>query len=327
MTRARTDRGPKDAGRRPAPGAPPLRRVVVGVDGSPGATRALEWAAAAAARAGARLRVVEAWSPTGFSDNALVGSSPAEGGPQAAERAAERATSLHPTLAVDQRVADVPPVPALIAASSDADLLVVGSRGYGGFRGLLLGSVSQHCLTHARCPVAVVRPTRGSTRRPVGASPGCVVVGVDGSEGSDRAVDWAAAEAGRSGALLEVVGSWLFPGSTGYVYTVDVGIPEAARQAVDAAVARARELVPDLEVRGSTSEDPPAVALVQRSRRADLLVVGSRGVGAVRGVLLGSVSLHVASHACCPTVVVKYPPTDGDGDAPDADGIPGARGS
>ncbi len=300
-----------------AAGLPPLREVAVGVDGSPGATRALEWAAAEADRAGARLTVVEAWSPTGFTDSALVGQGPDHAGPDAARRGAERAASLHHRLEVVPQVDDAAPVPALLAAAGHADLLVVGSRGYGGFRGLLLGSVSQHCLTHAPCSVAVVRPAEGTPWRPLGATPGRVVVGVDGSAGSDRAVDWAAAAARRSGARLAIVGSWMFPGSAGFVYTVDVGLPDVARQAVEAATARVRAIAPDVTVEGVTSEDPPAVALVQRSRRADMVVVGSRGVGAFRGVLLGSVSLYVATHAHCPVVVAKAP---GDGDHEGAGG-------
>jgi nucleotide-binding universal stress UspA family protein len=216
---------------------------------------------------------------------------------------------------VVQHVDDAAPVPALLDAADHADLLVVGSRGYGGFRGLLLGSVSQHCLTHARGPVAVVRPPEGTPWRPLSATPGRIVVGVDGSAGADLAVDWAAAAAHRSGARLEIVGSWVFPGSAGMVYTVDVGLPDVARQAVDAAVARAGALAPDVAVDGVVSEDPPAVALVQRSRHADMVVVGSRGVGAFRGILLGSVSLYAATHARCPVVVARTP-VHGDAEGP-----------
>jgi nucleotide-binding universal stress UspA family protein len=296
-------------GAAPAPGAvpemPTLREVAVGVDGSPGAERALEWAAAEADRAGARLTVIEAWSPTGFTDNALAGQPPVHVEPGAASAAVGRAGALRPHLTVRERVEDQAPVPALLAAGDEADLLVVGSRGYGGFRGLLLGSVGQHCLAHARCPVAIVRPAHGTPWRPLGATPGRIVVGVDGSQGGDRAVDWAVGAAHRSGAHLEVVGSWVYPGTTGAIYTVDVGLPDVARQAVDAAVLRARELAPDVVVEGGTSEEPAAVALVARSRRSDMVVVGSRGVGAFRGLLLGSVSLYVATHARCPVVVVK----------------------
>lgn len=296
------------AGPGPSPVAAELREVAVGVDGSPGASRALEWAAAEADRAGARLTVVEARSPTGFTDGALPAGPATGDGRRAAPRAAEHASALHPRLEVVPVVADAAPVPALVDAAHRADLLVVGSRGYGGFRGLLLGSVSQHCLTHAPCSVAVVRPARGAPWRPLGATPGRIVVGVDGSTGSDRAVDWAAAAAHRSGARLELVGSWLFPGSAAFVPAVDVGLPDLARQAVDAATARARAAAPDVLVEGGTSEDPPAVALVQRSRQADILVVGSRGMGAFRGLLLGSVGLYAATHARCPVVVVKGAP-------------------
>lgn len=287
------------------PDVPTLREVVVGVDGSPGAERALRWAAAEADRAGARLTLVEAWSPTGFTDNALVGEAPERPGAGVAAASARRAAGTHPHLTVRERVEDRAPVPALLAAGDWADLLVVGSRGYGGFRGLLLGSVGQHCLVHARCPVAIVRPAHGAPWRPLGATPGRIVVGVDGSPGADLAVDWAAGAAHRSGAHLEVVGSWVYPGTTGAIYTVDAGLPEVARQAVDAAVARVGALAPDVTVEGTTSEDPAAVALVARSRHADMVVVGSRGVGSFRGLLLGSVSLFLATHARCPVVVAK----------------------
>jgi nucleotide-binding universal stress UspA family protein len=117
------------------------------------------------------------------------------------------------------------------------------------------------------------------------------------------------AEAIRSGASLEVLSAWIFPGTAGYVFTVDVAVPEAARRALDRALERVAAVAPDLEVHGEVPEDPPAVALQGASRRVDLLVVGSRGLGAFQGLLLGAVSHHVAQHAHCPVVVVR-PPRD-----------------
>ena len=136
-------------------------------------------------------------------------------------------------------------------------------------------------------------------------TPQRIVVGVDGSEGSNLALDWAAIEASRTGALLEVLGSWVFPGTSGYVFAAVVGVPEAARQVVDDALAHVAQVAPHVVTQGKTSEVPPAVALVDASRHADLLVVGSRGLGAFRGLLLGSVSHHLATHAHSSVVVVR----------------------
>ena len=144
--------------------------VVVGVDGSEGADAALEWAVAEARLRGARLRVVFAWTlsyPRGEGYGYLIG--PIDVPPygtvsdqrHAAERVLERATAhLWPTadgLEIDREVAEGPAAEVLVDAAADADLLVVGSRGHGGFVGLLLGSVSQQCAHRAACPVVIVR--------------------------------------------------------------------------------------------------------------------------------------------------------------------------
>ncbi len=277
--------------------------VVVGVDGSSRAALALDWAAGEAARRRAPLTVVEAWSTTGSPDTPLE----RNGTRRHALDAARRAVAAHPGLEVDTAFPEQLPAPALIDASRDAGLLVVGSRGLGGFRGLLLGSVGQHCVTNAACSVAVVRPVEYAAGRGLGEAPQRIVVGVDGSAGADRAADWTAAEARCSGARVEVVGSWIFPGTSGYVFTAGVGVPGAAGRAVDDARARIAAGWPGVLVQGETSPDPPAVTLTRESRQADLVVVGSRGLGAFRGVLLGSVSLYLATHGHCPVVVVKGP--------------------
>ncbi len=277
-----------------------LGQIVVGVDGSPGAGSALDWAAAESERANAHLTVVVAWSFGGIT-GALVKKDHAD---SIVAEAEARLAGLYPDVTVDHVVSDQPASYALIEASREADLLVLGSRGFGGFRGLLLGSVGQHCLTHAPCSVAIIRPPEGPSSSP-DAAVRHIVVGVDGSHGSDRALDWAIDEARRSGARIDVLGSLVFPGTSGFVYSVDVGIPERARLVVDAAMARIASLAPGVAVHGSTSDDPPAVALVEASRTADLLVVGSRGLGAFSGLLLGSVGHHLAVHAHCPSVVVR----------------------
>jgi nucleotide-binding universal stress UspA family protein len=147
-----------------------LSDIIVGVDGSTEAQRALEWALREAAVRGARVRAVHAYeipvAYTGYHAGGVMIS------PELTERAQEEAEQLLEKViaAVEvpegvhvQRevVADLQPAQALIAQSKDADMLVVGSRGRGGFTGLLLGSVSQQCVHHATCPVVVVPPEAG----------------------------------------------------------------------------------------------------------------------------------------------------------------------
>ena len=132
--------------------------VVVGVDGSASGLRAVAWAAPRAAEMGAVLRILVAWLPPTpmipvLVDGHQVGSVRAH---EYAQRAEQEASELAPELAIETEVIEIPPIQALMNASRNADLLVVGRRGLGGLRGLLLGSVSQHCAEHAQCPVVII---------------------------------------------------------------------------------------------------------------------------------------------------------------------------
>ncbi|SDP30397.1 Nucleotide-binding universal stress protein, UspA family [Actinopolyspora xinjiangensis] len=135
-------------------------RVVVGVDGSPGAAEALAWALRYASNSGATVTALIAWAhPTYYGLGAPILEEDVD--EQAEQRLSKAVTDAVNQLGVDvdvqQRVARGLPARALLDAAADADLLVVGSRGHGGFTGALLGSVSQHCVHHAPCPVVVVR--------------------------------------------------------------------------------------------------------------------------------------------------------------------------
>ncbi|HEY8788002.1 MAG TPA: universal stress protein [Actinopolymorphaceae bacterium] len=132
---------------------------------------------------------------------------------------------------------------------------------------------------------------------------GRIVVGVDGSDASIEAVRWAVRYARLVGADVETVTSWVYPASSGMALdTIDW--QQNARDILDAALARALSDGSDHLIR-TIVEDHPAAALVDAARGAELLVVGSRGRGAFAGMLLGSVSQHVAAHAPCPVVVVR----------------------
>jgi len=134
-----------------APGTP---TIVVGIDGSPGADKALAWAAAEAARSGAGLEIHTAYEPsyefiTHDEVERTLG--------RQVEAARARIGEEFPGVVVTTRTHEESPARVLIEASDGADLLVVGSRGLGGFTGLLLGSVSHQCSLHAHCPVVIVR--------------------------------------------------------------------------------------------------------------------------------------------------------------------------
>lgn len=136
---------------------------------------------------------------------------------------------------------------------------------------------------------------------------GDVVVGVDGSASGFGALEWAATQCALSGADLLIVVVWDWPTSYGWAMPLPDGYrPEDdAERLVEECEARARALHPSIVVKGVTMEGNPAARLVEASRGAALLVVGSRGHGQLAGMLLGSVSKHCVAHAHCPVVVFR----------------------
>lgn len=143
--------------------------VVVGVDGSAESARALDWAARYAKAIGAGIRAVTAWHYPSAVGPAPVGVAPAavSGDVEQAklaelDQALSAAFGGEPPVPVERKVVYGHAAQVLIDTSKDAALLVVGSRGHGAFTGMLLGSVSTHCVTHAACPVLVVRPIAAS---------------------------------------------------------------------------------------------------------------------------------------------------------------------
>lgn len=142
------------------PGAPGARPIVVGVDGSPSATQALRWAVAQGALTGQPVEAVVSWEyPTAAAWTASGLFDWAADAADILRAAVAEVVGEGSAAQVTQRVVRGHGASVLVDASADADLVVVGSRGLGGFDGLLLGSVSQHVATHAHCPVVVVRAT------------------------------------------------------------------------------------------------------------------------------------------------------------------------
>ena len=195
------------------------------------------------------------------------------------------------------------PAAQLLLEADGAELVVLGSRGRGGFASLLLGSVSQRVATHAACPVVVVRG-RGD------AAEGPVVVGVDDSPAADRVIETAFDEASGRGCALTAVRAflpalplWLVNVRATEVETPDQDADERARLEEQLAPWRAK--YPETRVEVVLTHDSAAGALAEASKHAQLVVVGSRGHGAITGTLLGSAGLQLLHHAECPVYVAR----------------------
>ena len=186
------------------------RRVVVGVDGSEQGWSALAWAADEASLRGAVLRVLYSHEePSEGRTASTVSPSVAEGAEGIVGAARSRVAERHPSLEVRAETTGDRAPYALIEASCSADLLVVGARGLGGLRSLVLGSVSQRCIRYAHCPVVVVRlEAAKASRTPADRT---IVVGTDGSLGSTRALRWALREGRSRGTSVRAVFAWQYP--------------------------------------------------------------------------------------------------------------------
>ncbi|MFG3599467.1 universal stress protein [Micromonospora chersina] len=294
---------------------PMNRPVVVGVDGSSTSLTAAEHAARAAVARSRPLHLVHGYlHPLGYgvplNPYDLGVPAPTEESRKMLEQVAAELVDRHPTLRVEVRQVAGGPGATLVEESRRAELVVVGSRGVGGFAGLLLGSVSNQVAQHAHCPVLVVRPAE----QPIPVR-GPVLVGVDGSESAGHALRLAADEAVRRDADLVLV----------HVRTPERGAvaPDAAAEATAAGQAESAELLAGAAARIradhpvlSVVERPmvgasPEQALIEASGEAALVVVGSRGRGGFAGLLLGSVSQALVQHAHCPVLVAHpYEPAD-----------------
>jgi nucleotide-binding universal stress UspA family protein len=143
--------------------SPSSHRIVVGVDGSDSSLRALDWAINQAELTHASVQVVAAWHwpvALGWGMPLAPPSIPSQDVEDAVEDVLAPIRTKHPDMKIEPRIVEGHPAPALIEASRGADLLVVGSRGHGEYAGMLLGSVSEHCVSNARCPVVVLREER-----------------------------------------------------------------------------------------------------------------------------------------------------------------------
>lgn len=300
------------------------QQVVVGVDASATAQTALRWAVQVAGCYGASVEAVHAWRWDTVGDMVLPD--------PAAELAAAARQTLDGQLekALGSRPAGDSPVPvrgstpegdpatALVEAAAPDGLLVLGRHGQGRWQrkliGPTLGSVAGHCLDHASVPVVIVPPDAPAT------APARVLVGIDGSAASARALRWAVRHADAVGAPVVAVFAWQLTTITPPASTrEDWSVPplsewEAqARTQLDGTVTAALPPEQAERVERLLLHRPPAAGLLEAAGPDDLLVLGERGRGGFARLLLGSVSRQCAEHAPCPVVVV--PGRAGRGDA------------
>jgi nucleotide-binding universal stress UspA family protein len=281
-----------------------VRKIIVGYDRSADARAAAAWALEEASRTGALVEFFYAyqwptWAPAasmvpgpavypdGEADRAIKG---------ALDEAVIQARHTHPEVRTEISIVHTNAALTLVDRSHEASLIVLGSQGHSGMTGLL-GSISIAVSAHAHCPVIVVK------KRPVPDAH--IVAGVDDSAAAEHVLAFAVEQAVARGvpltvirALTPVTGLWEDSS------TVKRTITDEERRPLDDLVAAWQAKYPALKVTAEPVIDHPAAALIRASQDAQLLVVGSRGRGALRGLLLGSVSQNVLHRSDCTVIIV-----------------------
>ncbi|WP_306191517.1 universal stress protein [Streptomyces sp. MK5] len=295
------------------------RNVTAGVDGSPESLAAAEWAAHEAELRGLPLHLVHAWDWQRHAQPVPAEPAHRHRGGRVLREAAERLRLGHPDLEVTSEQAALPPVTALLAASEDADALVVGSRGVSGVAGFLVGSVGLGLVARTDRPVVLVRSDarpedehrpdadgRLSTATPYRD----VVLGLDHEQPDDSVLAFAFEAASRRGARLRVVHGASLPPSSAYDLGVDPGpgdeLSRGEASAVTGVLAPWREKFPGVDIVEQAAIGDPAGHLVDAAADASLVVVGRRPLHGRLGARIGPVTHAVLHHATAPVVVVPH---------------------
>ncbi|MGH8827045.1 MAG: universal stress protein [Jiangellaceae bacterium] len=289
-----------------------MAHLVIGVDGSQESTTALTWAAAEAQRQGAALVII-------YGLHMPIVSVPLSGSVvlpptdelekyarNVLDEAAAAATTTAPGLEVRTELELRPPADALLAASADAELVVVGSRGLSSLGSVILGSVSARVAAGAACPTVVIPADAAES---TGTGP--IVVGIDGSAHSDAALTFAVQRADRLGTTVVAIHAYTLS-----LTAVPIIDPELAERLGQQQRREAEEVVTEALERAGVADRADLVssrivvanageALTEAGSDAAMTVVGSRGRGGFIGMLLGSVSQAVLHRAHHPVVVVR----------------------
>lgn len=281
--------------------------IVVGVDGSAASDAAVFWAARDAGMRNVPLHLIHMFKtfvptypqipmPSG------VAEWQENDGRKVLELAAKIAEDAVPTdrkISITSEVKCSPPVPTLVEMSKDADMIVVGSNGRGAVGRVVMGSVSSGVVHGAKCPVAVIRAEASYLPR---SNQAPVLVGIDCSPASERALDIAFDEASFRGVALVAFHAW----SDVAVYQFPwVDWKDEAERSLAEYLAGWRERYPDVTVKRVISVDHPARGLIEESESAQLVVVGSHGRGGVASAVLGSVGNAVVHSVTTPVIVAR----------------------
>jgi nucleotide-binding universal stress UspA family protein len=285
-----------------------VKKIIVGYDRSSNSKQAAAWALDEATRTGALVEFFYAYEWPNWAPAASMIPSPAvwpDGETDRAIRGALNdavvaARSSHPSVRTEISIVTASAALTLVDRSREASLIVVGSQGHSGVASLL-GSISVAVSARAHCPVVVVRGEAAATAP--------VVVGLDDSDEAQTVLAFAVEQAAERKVSLRVIRAW--SGALGAWETRPV-VTEAVRAAetrrLEDVVSGWREKYPEVPISAEAVIEHPAGALTLASATAQLLVVGSRGRGALRGLLLGSVSQHLLHHAACTVAVVHDTP-------------------
>ncbi|MEU8852274.1 universal stress protein [Streptomyces sp. NPDC048564] len=295
-----------------------LRPVVVGLDGSRESLAAAEWAAREAVLRGLPLRLVHAWEGGASPDESAL---PELEAPRYRARrilrgAMDRLNEHYPQINLSAEQISRPAAEALVAAGDEAELLVLGSRAFSGFGGVMAGSVALAAVAHVARPVVLVRADetleaehepdaggRSSARTPYRP----VVVGVDPAHSCEEVLAFAFESAALRAAPLRVVHTWQLP----YVpHALEArarrDVRAAAERALEAVLGPWREKYPGVAVTELVEEGRPARHLPHASEDACLLAVGRRIRPARIGARTGPVAHAVIHHVRCPVAIVPH---------------------
>ncbi len=303
-----------------------IRPITVGVDESPRSDAALDWAIDEARRMSLPLRLVHAWTwyPPVSLATGMGWASSGESMEAEAKAVLDRAAAKVAAASLDGPGVKAEMIldqagPALVQASKESAMLVVGSRGAGGLTGQLLGSVSLHTAGHARCPVVVV-PDTAAARGPrtaglpaAATSPPArpmILLGLDVLHPVEPAIEFACEQAAAWNGRLAALHAWTSPVveqprfANPLAYSDEVADMDV-RRALEGQLAPWLEKYPSVPIEIESVHGRPARALVSAAAQADLVVVGARHrLASFPGFVLGTVNHAVLHHAPCPVAVV-----------------------
>ena len=291
-------------------GAVRTRDIIVGTDGTASSKAAVRWAAREADRRHLPLRIVHAfdwdWDEARYDIGGQYLDFTRRVAAAVTATAFDQAREVAPNVKIEMSTPFGRAAAKLLTLTDDAELMVLGNRGRGGFASLLLGSVSQRVAVQARCPVVIVRGRGDVTDGPI-------AVGVDDSAAADHVLETAfEAATSRDSALVIIrtylpsIPLWLRNVPATAVDTPDQDDEDRAR--LDELVTPWRSKYPDVQVGTVLSHDSAAAVLAGASHGAQFVIVGSHRHGAVASAMLGSTGMQLLHHADCPVYIARPHP-------------------